>query len=160
MSKKRASALLLGIFLVLNAEASMVSFYVIETGLSQEGPRNVHSERWENALFEVFFDAGAIVSNTPMLRLDFLPSRDEIEDIASKDMDEAESTGSDYFIITQLNYSGAAAPYEIWFIVFTISPNKKIYEQKINGKTYISVKDENDDLKKIVKGLVPHLNKR
>jgi len=159
MSGKRAAAVLTIFFLALNAQAAMVSIFVIETGLPQ-GQRNEHSERWENALFDVFFDAGAIVSNAPMLRLDFTPSGDEIEDIAEKDMNEAGATGSDYFILAQLNYSGSGEPREISFIVYSVNPGRKIYEQKITGKTYRSVKEENDDLKKIVRGLVPHLKKR
>jgi hypothetical protein len=69
MAKKITLILFLGASLVLNAEAYMVSFFIIESGLPLEGIKNQHSQLWENAFFDVFFDAGYIVSNTPMMRI-------------------------------------------------------------------------------------------
>ena len=158
MAKRTITAAFMSIFLVFGVEAEMVSFLVVETGLPQEGERKQHSEHWEDSLLDVFFEAGHIVSNSPVLRLDSKPSG-EIINAVTADMDEAKEGGADYFIIAQLDYApGSQTPDEISLVLFRIVPYKKIYEKQITGKKYKSAKEETDDLKKIARGLVPHLN--
>lgn len=155
MSKKWALALFCGVFLALNVEAAMVSFFIIETGISQEDQRSAHSEQWENAFLDVFFEAGHIVSNSPMLRLEKKPS-DEIQKLAKDDIKEAGETGSDYFLVAQLDYlSGSKTPGDISIVLFKITPYGKVTEKRITGKTYKSAKDEIDDLKLIARGFLP-----
>jgi hypothetical protein len=159
MAKRIAAVLIIGAFFVLRAEAAMVSFLVIETGLMEEENKKQHSMQWENSLLDVFFDAGHIVCNAPMMRLDTKPVG-EIRKVASADMAEAVEGGVDFFIIAQLDYTpGSQSPEAIALVVYTVTPAKKIYEKRMTGKSYRSVKDELEDLRGIVSGLIPHLKK-
>ena len=136
----------------------MVSFFVVETGVPLEGGRRTHSIQWENALLDVFFDAGYIVSNAATLRLDSKPSG-EAQTVFETDIIEARNTGANYFIIAQLDYnSGSATPMEITLVLFSTNPNKKIYESQMAGKTYRTTREEVDELTKIARGLIPHIN--
>jgi len=158
MAKRITAVLLMGIFLVIGVEAAMVSFLVIETGLPQEVALSQHSERWENALLDVFFDAGHIVSNSVPLRLETKPSG-EIQKTVEADIEEARNGGVDYFIIAQLDFTpDLQIPGEISFTLLKITPYEKIYEKQVTGKTYRSVREEIDDLRIIVRELVPYLN--
>lgn len=161
MVKKITAVLFLSFFIKLGAEAAMISVLVIETGLPQEGNKNQHSERWESNILDVFFDAGHIVSNAPILRLDArldANPQGEIQNIASADINEARDTGSDYFIVAHLDYTPASqSPGKILLVLYSTTPIKKIADKQFAGKTYKSLKDEDDDLKKIIRELVPYL---
>ncbi|MDR0302882.1 MAG: hypothetical protein LBI04_11310 [Treponema sp.] len=158
MAKKITFVLFIGVFFVLNVHANMVSFFVIESGLPLEGLKNQHSQQWENAFFDVFFDAGYIVCNAPMLRIDSKPKM-SIERFVQDEMDEARQGGADYLIVAQLDFSdGSMTPREISLVLFRVTPCRLIHERKVMGKTYKSEKEEVDDLRNIVKGLVPRIN--
>jgi hypothetical protein len=160
MGKKLIISVFLTVFLAINAQATMVSLFVIETGLPQEGAKNLHSQKWENAFFEVFFDAGLILCNAPMLRFESAPGRD-IEYFAQEEMDEARQGGSEFFIIAQLNYpSGGSRPGDISIAMYDLDSAKKIHERKLTGKTYRNENEEISDLKTIIRGLVPLLSQR
>jgi len=145
-------------FTVFGVEASMLTFIVIETGLPQEAERNQHSLRWENALLDVFFDEGHIVSNFPILRFETKPSGDILQSTAYAMEEEALNGGFDYIVFAQLDYSGSQTPGDISFLVYRISGRVKVFERQIRGKTYRTTREEIDDLKIIVGELVPYLN--
>jgi hypothetical protein len=146
------------IFLVLTAHASMVSFFVIETGLSQEGERKRHSELWENTLLDVFFDAGYIVSNYPMIRLASIPDGN-ILDVVGFDLEEARDGGIDYVLITRLDYvAGVQAPQEVSFYLFKTTQHRIIYEKQISGNFNRPDRELTESLKSIIKELVPFFN--
>jgi len=155
---KRLAMIILGFFAAFTVEASMISFFVIETGLPQEGERNQHSVRWENALLDVFFDAGHIVSNAPMLRLETKPAGDIFQSPEFNIEEEAMNGGMDYIVLAQLDYSGAQTPGEISFFIYRIRGRVKILERRVTGKIYRTAADEIDDLKIIVGELVPYFN--
>jgi len=163
MAKKITVILFLGVSVVLNAEAYMVSFFVIESGLPPEGAKNQHSQQWENAFFDVFFDAGYIACNSPMMRITEKP-KTSIEKFVKNEVDEAREGGADYFIVAQIDYSGGTltggtlTPNEISLVLYAITPFRLIKERKITGKIYRSEKDEIDDLRNIVRGIVPKIN--
>jgi len=158
MAKKIISVLFLGVFFVLNASAYMVSFFIIESGLPQEGSKNQHSQQWENAFFDVFFDAGYIVCNAPMLRVAAKPKM-SIEKFVEDEVDEAREGGADYFIVAQIDYSDSdLTPKEVSLALFSITPYRLIKERKLTGKAYKSEKDEIEDLRNIVKSIVPKIN--
>jgi hypothetical protein len=158
MAKKIAVFLFLGATFALNAQAYMVSFFIIESGLPPEGAKNQHSIQWENAFFDVFFDAGYIVSNSPMMRIASKPKM-SLEKFVEDEVDDAREGGADYFIVAQIDFSGdTLAPKEISLALFRITPYSLIKERKITGKTYKSDKDEIEDLKNIVRGIVPRIN--
>ena len=95
------AALLL--LLAFPASASMVSFLVVETGLSEESAASQYSSLWEGGLMEVFFNAGHIVSNYPVARMEKRPAKDISGSIES-DFNEAAEGGADYFILGFLEY--------------------------------------------------------
>ena len=156
---KRITMAFFVFFTVFGVEASMISFVVVETGLPQEGERNQHSLSWENALLDVFFDAGYIVSNYPILRLETRPSGSILQSSAFFAVEEeALNGGFDYIVLAQLDYSGSQTPGEISFFIYRIRGRVKVLERQMSGKTYRSARDEIDDLKIIVRELVPYLN--
>lgn len=129
--KRLGITALLWAFLVLPLSASMVSFLVIETGLLPDADAEEYSSLWEGGLMGSFFDAGHIVSNSPLLRLDKAPAA-EFPQEAQSDFQEASEGGADYFVMALLEYStqeGKAKPREISVRIFTIAPQKMIYEQ-------------------------------
>ncbi|MDR1838341.1 MAG: hypothetical protein LBQ93_01985 [Treponema sp.] len=158
--KKGVLAAFLGVFLAFSTEASMISFCVIETGLSQESGRNRHSLLWENALMDVFFDAGYIVSNYPMMRLNTKPadSKSTIKSFGF-DVDEAVDAGIDYILIARLDYDTALQPpCEISFFLFKVTQHEIVYEKRIAGKTYKYDREVSDDLRTIIRELLPFIN--
>ena len=161
MAKRLTAVIFIGIFLALNIEATMVSFFVIETGLSRNGVMSQqHSQQWENAFLDEFFNAGFIVSNTPILRLDSKPSA-RMEDFAIRDLDIAREGGADFLIVAQLDYiDDSPLPGEISLFLFRVTPVRIIHERRMPGKTYRSDREEFDDLKTIVRGLIPFLRAR
>jgi hypothetical protein len=145
-------------FVVFGVEASMISFYVIETGLPQEGERNQHSLHLENALLDTFFDAGHIVSNAPIMRIETKPSGNFIQSSVIDLEEEALNAGVDYIVLAYLDYSGSQSPGDISFYIYRVRGRVKVLERQVMGKTYRTTRDEIDDLKIIVGGLVPYLN--
>jgi len=157
--KKGILAIIIGIFFGFGVEASMVSFYVVETGLLYDGQNksNQHSQRWEGAFLDVFFEAGHIVTNAPIQRLETKPTGDILKAIYF-DMKEARDAGSDYVIIARLDYSpDTGCPAEVVFYVYKVTPQQKIYEKQVKGRTYGKSTDEVDDLKALARGLIPYI---
>jgi hypothetical protein len=154
MKKKFSISLILGIVITLHIEASVISFYVIETGLQTEGGRNRNSALWENAFLDVFFDSGYIVSNYPILRLSSKPEGSIIE-ASGFDADEAKDAGIDFILVTQLDYDNALLPPSvITFYIFRVNNHQIIYEKQITGIAERPEKDAYEDMKKIIKELV------
>ncbi|MCL1959540.1 MAG: hypothetical protein FWF68_08065 [Spirochaetes bacterium] len=157
MFKNVITAVLFGIFFTFNIEAieaSMISFYVIETGLPENAERNRHSALWENAFMDVFFDHGYIITNYPMLRLGKKPDENIIK-VSGFDVDEAKDAGIEYILIAQLDYDSLLkGPEEITFYLFTVAQHEIIYERKISGKAYGQERDEFNDLKTIIRDFV------
>jgi hypothetical protein len=158
MAKKIAFVLCLGAFFTFNAPAYMVSFFILETGLPLEGAKTPYSKLWENTFFDVFFDAGYIVCNSPMMRMESKPKM-SLEKFVKDEVDEARDGGVDYFLVAQLDYSGGSlTPSEVSLVLFNVTPFRLIKEQKVMQRKYRSEKEEIDDLKNIVRGIVPKIN--
>jgi hypothetical protein len=157
---KSLGVFIMGVLLACNAEAAMVSFLVIETGLPEETGRVEHSGIWESSLMDAFFDAGHIVSNASMMRMERSPVNKVPEEI-TEELNAAKNSGADFVIVALLDYeSSILEPREICLLLYKINPYQKIVEQHFPGEKYKSAKDEFDSLKKIAKGLVPHLKDR
>ena len=156
MKKKPAIMCFLGIFLIFNAEAFMISFMVIETGLS-EGEHKQHSYNWENTLMDVFFDEGYIVSNSSMLSLAEKPLL-KMDNFIIREVNEAKEGGADFLIVTLLDYmSKSDTPDEVSIYVYKINPYTNIFERQIAGRIYRTEREEIEDIKIIIRGLVPRL---
>ena len=155
--KKYIFVLFIGSFFSLSAWASMVSFFVIETGLPESRLNNEHSVQWENAFMDVFFDAGYIVSNAPIIRFDTKPQGDILH-FSGISVMEARNWGIDYMIIAQLDYSDVAqSPTNITFFIYRVNSNEKILERQITGKSYRSTREEYDDIRTITRSLVQYI---
>jgi len=153
MLKRIAIAVIIGISVNLSVNATMVSFYVIETGLNDESDVR-QSELWETAFMDVFFDAGYIVSNAPILRLEKKPS--DILQIV--DIKEARISGIDYMLIVLLEYNmDMLVADEISFYVYKVVKQEKIIERKILPKKSRLARDEYDNMKSIARGFVPYI---
>jgi len=158
MAKKLAFVLFLGVLFVFSASAHMVSFFIIETGLPMEGTRNQYSQLWENAFYDVFFDAGYIVCNSPMMRVSVMPQM-SLEKFVQDEVSEARDGGADYFLVAQIDYfRDTMIPREVSLALFNVSPFRLIKERKIAGKAYKSDKEDVEELRNIVKGIVPKIN--
>jgi hypothetical protein len=162
MVKKRLwTGALLWVIAVLPLPAATVSFLVIETGLPQEMGHNVYSGLWESGLFDVFFEAGHIVSNAPIKRLDVKPQK-SFPDEARGDLNEAADGGAKYFILVLLDYPQAEAnetpkPRNISLKVFQVSPHKLLHEQRYGDKASANMDEEFATIKQSVRGLIPYL---
>jgi hypothetical protein len=153
MLKRITIALVIGIFINITVSAAMVSFYVIETGLNEEA--NVRqSILWENAFMDVFFDAGFIISNAPLLRLEEKPP-DVMEVI---DIEEAITGGIDYMLIVLLEYKRSLlSPDEISFYIYRVSGQKLIIERKIEPVRLRLPQEEYENMKSIARGFIPYI---
>jgi hypothetical protein len=135
---------------------AMVSFYVVETGLGESAEVR-HAEIWEDAFMDVFFDAGHIVTNAPILRLESKPQGDILGAVAF-DVVSLRDGGIEYVLIAMLDYANNPQfPSEITFYIYRVVPREKLLERKISGRTYRNVREEIDDIKSIVRGLVPYI---
>jgi len=157
---KRALILFILIFVSIGAYANMISFIVIETGLKPDPEKEVfhqHSALWENAFLDVFFDAGFIVSNAPILRVEKKPSGN-ILNTALINISDAREWGIDFVLIAQLDYTtDSKTPSEILFYLYQTSPEKKILENREKLNLSKNPRDEYEGIKTIVRGLIPYI---
>jgi len=157
MKKGLLFGVILYLFLGVNAGASTVALNIVEIGIPENRPLSEFTEIWEDAFMDVFFESGLIISNDPVLRLEFMPSI-SIFDYVIYDLNEFTKWGIDFVLITQLNYAGISRhPSEIGFIIYKVKTNEIILERKIEGRTYRSAREGIDDIKSIVRGLVPFI---
>lgn len=140
MSKRIGVFAVLSLFLVFPVSASMVSFLVVETGIGEDVPQNQISSLWEGGIMAAFFDAGHIVTDNPITRIEKRPSRDLSGPIET-DFNEAASMGAEYYVlgfIAYENQGGRAEPISISLKLFKIDSKKLIAEKEFpvgNGKS-------------------------
>ena len=130
----------------------MVTVFVVETGLSENSSNN-HSAIWEDAIMDVFFEAGHIVSNAPILRLDLKPRGDILETFAVE-LEEGRRFGIDFALIAILEFSpDAQSVNEISFYIYRLNSGERIYERQIPARENRSF--DLNEIKAIARGLVP-----
>jgi hypothetical protein len=159
MPVKRCISLIFVFLAVFPLPAATVSFLVVETGLDTDVGSNQHSGLWESGLLDVFFESGHIVTNAPVMRLDRLPS-EAFPPEAQNDLNDAREGGMDYFVIALLEYpvSGPSAneqPRRITLRLFSMRPFEMVYEHKYNNTNSRSTKEEYDNLKIVIRTLLP-----
>jgi len=154
MLKRVVITIVIGISLNLSVGAATVSFYVIETGINEEfDEKQSQSILWESAFMDVFFDAGYIISNAPIMRLENRPS-DLLQVI---DINEASSYGIDYMLIVLLDYKKELQdPNEVSFYIYRVTRKEKVFEKKVFIKRGAS-QDDYYNMKSIAKGFVPYI---
>jgi hypothetical protein len=161
MKKGLEAGFILWTAAVLPLPAATVSFLVVETGLSHEMGNSVYSNLWESGLLDVFFEAGHIVSNAPIKRLDKKPQKPFPDEVRG-DLDDAAEGGAEYFILAFLDYPQGGTgeipkPRNIALRVFKISPYKLLYEQLYSDKAAVNLDEEFTTIKQSIRGLVPHM---
>jgi hypothetical protein len=160
---KRLSVLVLLLGLAgFPLHASMISFLVVETGLVEGNNAGEYSTLWEDSLMSAFFDAGHIVSNGSILRLEKSPSKvfpDEVED----DYYEAAAGGADYFVLALLEYknqNGKYTPSGISVRIFTVESTELVYQQNFPAGTGASLREESTKAREAARAIIPHLKDR
>ena len=154
MLKRVVIAVIIGILLIFSINAATVSFYVIETGVNEDFDiKQSQSIQWENAFLDVFFDAGYIISNAPILRIEKKPS-DVLQVV---DIEEAVDYGVDYMLIVLLEYKkDLKEPIEVSFYIYRVTRKEKVIEKKIIIKRESSQNDYNN-MKTVAKGFIPYI---
>jgi len=154
MLKRVVIVIIIGISLIFSVGAATVSFYVIETGAKEDFDiKEPQSILWENAFMDVFFDAGYIISNAPIMYLEKRPS-DVLQVV---DIEEAVACGIDYMLIVLLDYKKELKDSsEISFFIYRVIRNEKVFEKKIILK-WASTQDDYKNMKSIAKGFVPYI---
>ena len=148
MKHIRFMALLLGIAVLpsLPLSAYMVSFIVVETGLPLEYPTADASQLWENGVLDVFFEAGHIVSNARIFRLEDAADRNALPESIQTEFNEAVEGGAQFFVLVMLDYFGPVntvpRPQEITIRLFGTRPYRLLLEQKYPGSISTPLSDE------------------
>jgi hypothetical protein len=166
--KKGYVLTLLGFLAAPQIFAATISFLVVETSLQEGSPVNESSGLWETGLLDVFFDAGHIVSNAPVMRLSESPDR-EIPDEARGIMEEALQGGADFFVLALLDYRGAVAaaaagtasklrPQGVLLRLFKTNPYQLVYEQGYVPRGQEGGSTELARVRQVVRLLIPHLD--
>jgi hypothetical protein len=140
--KRLGIMVLFWIFLALPLSASMVSFLVVEEGVRPGVQVGDYSSAWEDGLMGAFFDAGHIVSNSPVLRIEKL-SNAVFPPELDVDYREAYEGGADYFLLAVLEYRPQdSKPYSICIKIFSTVSQRLIYEQSFPAGTGANPRDE------------------
>ena len=131
MNYKRLGTLtLLLILLYTPAFASLVSFSFVETGIGNEITGTQHGSVWEGGLMEVFFNAGYIVTNSPLLRVERKPDQALSGNILSEFEDAVEG-GAEFFVLGFLECEaegGRAIPIHMTIIIYETDSREQIFE--------------------------------
>ena len=134
-SKRCGILILLMGLLVFPLSASMVSFLVIETGIPHNANAGEYAYLWEGGLMGAFFDAGHIVSNSPVMRLENVPvaelQRGGLPRAAIEDFNEALEGGADFFILALLEFNthdGQVRPREVSIRIYNTHTRAMVYE--------------------------------
>jgi hypothetical protein len=147
--KKFTISMIFTVLLAVSAQGATVSFLVIETGLREETPIFESSKIWENALMDVFFDTGHIVSNAHILRLNSNDSREGLPSEAKDALGEALEGGADFFVLAMLDYQNPPKvlgeepqPRGISIRLFRTNPFKFVYAEDYSVQVKVTAKDE------------------
>jgi hypothetical protein len=159
LMKRIIIAVFLCVFTVFSAAATTISFCVFEIGLPSETAKTPAAMQWESALLDVFFDAGYIVTNNPIVRIEMKPTPNRMEEFVRADLDDAREGGADYFVLAQLDFDAETGiPSEISFVMYRVTPSSKIHESRMAGRSFGSNERESlEEMKKVARGLVPHI---
>jgi len=130
------------LLLVFPASASMVSFLVVETGLSEETVTQ-YGTVWEGGLMDVFFEAGHIVTNSPIARMEKKPGED-LSGYIQVDFYEATRSGADYFILGFLEFQSkdARIPSAMVIKIYSTNTEKLVFERSFSAGTGKNLNDE------------------
>jgi hypothetical protein len=145
---------------VFPVSAATVSFLVVETGLREDNETPEASSLWESGLMDAFFDAGHIVSNAPIKRLEQKPETVFPEEVRP-DFDEAMDGGAEFFILALLDYQESSQKLQrVSLRLFRINPYQFMFEQQYSGIKELPVSEEFIQVKNAARTIVSHLKDR
>jgi hypothetical protein len=170
VSRPLALLFLLAALTTARVSAVTLSFLVVESGCSGEAlPAGSFksSSLWENNLLDIFFEAGHIVSNSPILRLPAISAKDfpgkespnkAFPPEVRLELDDAAAGGADYFILALLTFPPEAAardvtPEQVSLRVYSTRPYRFVYE----GNGAFPPDEEGERVRGLIRGLIPHL---
>jgi hypothetical protein len=160
--KRLGGAALLSVLLTFPASASMVSFLLVETGLSEGAQSSQYSSVWEGGLMDVFFNAGHIVTNLPIARMEKKPAQ-ELSGQVEGDFHEAVYGGADYFVVGFLEYQNQGprtAPTSISLKLYSAATGNLVFEQGFPAGTGRNLDDEYRLAQNAGRVIVSHLQER
>jgi hypothetical protein len=161
--------------LALPAFAATLNVVVVETGGGGNSTADFFesSSLWEGSFLDVFFEAGYIVSNSPVLHLDQIRAGDfpgkETPDKAFPpeldiELEDATAGGADFLIIALLTYPTGAVdrrvkPEQVSLRIYKIRPYGFVYEgsQSPGAGVPAQPETESERAKRLIRGLIPHL---
>jgi len=120
------------LLLVFPASASTVSFLVVQTGLGEKTTQ--YGSLWEGGLMDVFFDAGHIVTNYPIARMEKRPAED-LSGPIELDFNEARAGGADYFILGFLEFKDSSVPNAMIVKIYSTNTEKLVFERSFPAGT-------------------------
>jgi hypothetical protein len=164
------------IALALPLSAANLNFVVVETGAPGDSSGEVTngtfsaSSLWEDSFLDVFFEAGHIISNAPVLRMDKLGNDFPGQENPHKafpqelnvELEDAEAGGADFFILALLAYPPGSAdrktkPERVSLRVYKTRPFGLVYEGNSALAPAQRQEDEGERAKRLIRGLIPHL---
>ena len=104
---------------------------VVETGLDESVLSTQHGSVWEGGLMDAFFDAGFIVTNSPVTRIESRPAVD-LSGIILNDFEDAEIGGAEFFILAYLDcqdQGGRMLPLNMTLKMYSINSRQLVFEQ-------------------------------
>jgi hypothetical protein len=154
--------LVLSGFIAVPAHGSMVSILIIETGLEQESVVKDYSTLWEDGIMGVFFEAGYIVTNGSVLRLEADRVK-EFPDEAQADFFEASAGGAEYFVLVLLEYKnqdGTFKPSGVSLKLYGTVPRRLIYEERFSSGQTAGSREEHARAREAAGVLISHIKDR
>jgi hypothetical protein len=154
--------LVLSSFIAVPAYGSMVSVLIIETGLGQESSVKDYSTLWEDGIMGVFFEAGYIVTNGSVIRLETDRPK-EFPDEAQPDFYEASEGGAEYFILVLLEYKnqdGTFKPSGVSLKLYGTIPRRLIYEERLSAGQTADNREEHARAREAARVLISHIKDR
>ena len=153
---------LLFVVLIFPASASMVSILLVETGLNEAAPATQHASLWEGGLMASLFDAGLIVTNSPVLRMEQKPVR-VLDSTVRIDFDDAAMGGADFFVLCLLEFQSqgrGAVPVAITIQTYKTDTQELIFEQIFSANRGNNQNEEYQIAQNAGKVIVSHIKDR
>ena len=160
--KRLGGMAVLLVLLAFPASASMVSILLVETGIKEGASSGQYSSLWEGGLMEAFFNAGHIVTNSPITRMDKRPARD-LTGTVEADFDDAVNGGADYFLVAFLEYKNQgdiAIPVKVALKLYSADSQELVYEQSLPAGTGKNLDEEYQFAQKAGRIIISHIKDR
>ena len=162
INKRLGCMAILFFLLVFSVSASMVSVLLIETGIGEDVSSGQYTSLWEGGLMEAFFDAGHIITNSPIARMERKPDRDFTGSTAGEYAD-AVNGGVEFLILGYLEYEvrgQRAVPVSVTLKLYSCGSQSLIHEQRFPAGTGTTLDDEYQMAIDAGRAMIPHLSKR